>query len=129
MREILFKAKSVDNGKWVTGYYQKRHGNFGQIEHLIFHSVSALDWEYVEINPDTLCQYTGLVDRNGIKIWENDVVYIPYNCLEDSYCKVIFIRGQFVGELVDGTYDSILNQRTEVIGNIFDNAELLGGDK
>ena len=74
MREILFKAKRKDDGKWVEGYYQKRYDLLGNEEHLIFHADSYKVWEYAEIDSETLCQFTGLCDKNGKKIWENDII-------------------------------------------------------
>ena len=127
MREILFKAKRTDNGEWIEGYYFKTYGcrNGVRNDCHIIHEYEEDENYQIEI--ETLCQYTGLTDMNGNKIWENDVVYIPYARLEDSYCRVVFKFGQFIGELADTTYDSIQNRRAEVIGNIFDNSELLGG--
>ena len=72
MREILFRAKRIDDGKWVEGYYQKRYDLLGNEEHLIFHADSYKVWEYAEVDPETICQYTGLTDKNGNEIWEND---------------------------------------------------------
>lgn len=74
MREILFKAKRKDNGKWVEGYYQKRYDLLGNEEHLIFHADSYTVWEYAEIDPETLCEFTGRCDKSGNKIWENDIL-------------------------------------------------------
>lgn len=74
MREILFRAKRVGDDEWVEGYYQKRRNFLGNEEHLIFHVDSHTVWEYTEINPETLCQFTGLYDRYENKIWENDVL-------------------------------------------------------
>ena len=74
MREILFKAKRKDDGKWVEGYYQKRYDLLGNEEHLIFHADSYKVWEYAEIDSETLCQFTGLCCKNGNKIWENDII-------------------------------------------------------
>ena len=69
MREILFRAKRVGDDEWVEGYYQKRRNFLGNEEHLIFHVDSHTVWEYTEINPETLCQFTGLYDRYENKIW------------------------------------------------------------
>lgn len=123
MREILFKAKRIDNGEWVEGclvFNEFCSTAYPQIGYM--HTFKS---DFYEVNPDTICQYTGLTDKNGNKIWEGDVVYIPYERLEDSYCKVIFRRGGFIGEMPDGCEDCLLNRKTEVIGNIFDNPELL----
>ena len=85
MREILFKAKRKDDGKWVEGYYQKRYDLLGNEEHLIFRAYSYTVWEYTEINPETLCQFTGLCDKNGKRIWENDVVWLVCDGKEHIY--------------------------------------------
>ena len=122
MREILFKAKRIDNGKWVEGYYAMSQ-NTDSITHWILEPIGAMH----KIDEKTICQYTGLTDKKGNKIWENDIVYIPYERIDDSYCKVIFKYGQFIGEMADGCYDSVQNKKAEVIGNIFDNPELLEG--
>ena len=127
MREILFKAKRIDNGEWVEGYYYKRIQEKEIVDAIEKCDGTVYSIEYYQIKTETLCQYTGLTDKNGNKIWENDVVYIPYAHLEDTYCKVIFTFGSFIGELADGTHDSILSRNAEVIGNIFDNPELLEG--
>ena len=68
MREILFKAKRIDNGEWVEGYYQKKYDFLGK-RHLILHANGCVRWECVEIDPETLCQFTGLCDKNGKRIW------------------------------------------------------------
>lgn len=125
MREILFKAKRVDNGEWVEGYFVKKHGIPFIYENA---ECPQSNWE---IDENTLCQYTGLTDKNGKKIWENDICdrkerfpeivkmqkgdwTLDYSYAigkEDCYCNL----GFYVLE----------RKSVEVIGNIFDNPELL----
>ena len=133
MREILFKAKRLDNGEWVEGYYQKRFDLDGSEQHLIFWSKSYTVWEYAEIDPDTICQYTGLTDKNGQKIWENDICnrkekypeIVTYNKgdwqLDYSY---VFGKEMHTDACNLGFYVCERNC-VEVVGNIFDNADLL----
>ena len=63
MREILFKAKRKDNGKWIEGYYQKRYDLLGNEEHLIFHADSYNVWEYAEIDQKPSASSRGFVTR------------------------------------------------------------------
>ena len=130
MRQILFKAKRMDTGEWVEGYYQKRKDVFENDEHLIFRCESYHTWEYIEIDPETICQYTGLTDKNGNKIWENDVVeYVAegcvYKCIWNQYnCEYQFDNKN---ESFGMGYAPI--HEYEVIGNIFDNPELLENEQ
>ena len=72
MREILFKAKRVDNGEWVVGQYVNTcyPGNDKETGHFIV----VYPNEYHEIYTSTICQFTGLCDRYGNKICENDIL-------------------------------------------------------
>lgn len=132
MREILFKAKRKDNGKWVDGYYQKRYDLLGNEEYLIFHTDSYKVWEYAEIVPETLCQFTGLCDKNGKKIWENDILmaHLDESYPEDATYETVEwgTAGWVTHETgsTDGEYlDEFDLEHFEVVGNIFDNKELL----
>ena len=141
MREILFKAKRKDNGKWVEGYYiyhiKRTICPLGDSvkpedeQHVIMQDGFS-DWNMprntvvYEINPDTLCQYTGLTDKNGKRIWENDIVELPD---ENGYFKCEWKKdaARFVlnGDRFTVDFDDYWEYEVEVIGNIFDNADLL----
>ena len=98
MREILFKAKRKDNGKWVEGYYYKMsettycfkedYERKPVSEHHYILQERMTDWGLpnqivqIEIDSETLCQFTGLCDKNGKKIWENDILMAH---LDESY--------------------------------------------
>lgn len=139
MREILFKAKRIDNCEWIEGCYEKRYDLLGNEEHLIFHADSYNVWEYAEIIPETLCQFTGLCDKNGKKIWENDILmaHLDEFYPEDVTYETIEwgVAGWVVHETssidrehgsVDREYiDEFDLKHFEVVGNIFDNKELL----
>lgn len=126
-REILFKAKRKDNGEWVEGYYvycRKRHYILPVLNKAIGFDEREDKW--IEIDIDTLYQYTGLTDKNGKKIWENDIVKLPD---EDDYFKCEWDEdaARFVlnGDGLTVDFDNYYGYECEVVGNIFDNADLL----
>lgn len=124
-REILFKAKRKDNGKWAEGYY-RRIPCMGMLEHYIMPRNPKNRMEQYAIDPDTICQYTGLTDKNGQKIWENDIAHIRSSGLS-GYGVVKYQNGNLV--LVDEkrkrTYSLYGEWKIRKDGNIFDNPDLL----
>ena len=143
MREILFKAKRKDNGKWVEGLIWKKKYNHSKIFISCFPDKDDNEEVYV-VDETTICQYTGLTDKNGNKIWENDVLrvlLIGENEMAEENCIVRYGRRaeNFKIELgfnLEWTKTDYLrcdicfwieNREVEVIGNIIDNPELLGG--
>lgn len=129
MREILFKAKRIDNGEWVEGYVVRKRGLYFIYD--IVNSESCRQNNY-EIDPETVCQFTGLCDKNGKRIWENDIVFVTdeNDCsgqISTGIGDVIFIEGMWYidGRPQEGLYDINKVFQIEVIGNAFDNQELL----
>lgn len=110
MREILFKGKRVIDGKWVESCCPLGEMHSGTVT-----------YDFVS---ETVCQYTGLTDNNGKKIFEGDII----NDIDYGIMKCIYLHGSFVWYKEDGfkiecmKYVPII----EVIGNIFDNPELIG---
>lgn len=130
-REILFKAKRKDNGEWVEGQYVYITNPLTEdgkpIKHLICNGTNIFN---DLIDPVTLCQYTGLTDKNGKKIWENDILVEKHKGIVTVKYRVVFDleEGAWMLETKSGARYRIgvVNQRDfEVCGNIFDNPELL----
>lgn len=137
-RKILFKAKRIDNGEWVEGQYVYITNPLTEdgkpIKHLICNGTNIFN---DLIDPVTLCQYTGLTDKDGKEIWENDIISISaysYDEPEDDYFGVVTYcekdacwslnNNEKYGEIICECFGSYT---TEIInhGNIFDNPELL----
>lgn len=135
MREILFKAKRKDDGKWVEGYYLRDQYHIGGKDIIFYRKDSDLFTVYTNIiDIETLCQFTGLYDKNGDKIWENDIfqytdeaMVIQKDLIEYNETHASFVRLHNAEKL--GLQYLWIDEATcnhgEVIGNIFDNKELL----
>ena len=128
MREILFRAKRVDNGEWAEGYYAKLKW-CNNIIYVAIPNEAEIDsgnslCETHEINPETICQYTGMVDKNGNRIWENDIVQTPFRRFVVTYFDGVW--GDRYGVAMR---ESIFGEGGVVIGNVFDNPELMEQEK
>lgn len=119
MRDILFKAKRIDNGEWVEGLLTIMWGQY--------HIINPNDENTAyPIDTDTICQYTGLTDKNGNKIWENDIIELD----EDIYI-VTWEEDDAMFALEDASivehFSHVDSKWCEVVGNKFDNPELMKG--
>ena len=131
MREILFKAKRVDNGEWVEGCLVIDHSRSNLFEYRMQPVESGVLYA-PPINPETLCQFTGLCDKIGKRIWENDILmaHLDESYPEDvTYETVEWGVAGWVGRETGSTdreyIDKFDLEHYEVVGNIFDNKELL----
>jgi len=136
MREIIFRGKRVDTGEWIEGFYacQSNHScviRYLKYQHFIYKDIT-LDFDLgglsgFEIIPETVGQYTGLQDKNGKMIFEGDI------CI-DSLGFTFTVKwdgsnARFLGVVVgEGRIVYVGREpRVEVIGNIYDNPDMLKG--
>jgi len=142
-REILFRGKRVDNGEWVKGCYMETHYNNhsnyfknGDVSHKIYPMLHDVNPH--EVIPETVGQFTGLTDKNGMKIFEGDVLTSHHYPFQDegerNYDAIIeWIESgwQYVLTCVNSEKRGISEginswlgddgSQVEVIGNIHDN--------
>lgn len=130
MREILFRGKRVNNGEWAYGDLVKArdktyiHPNANTFE--VKKSSLSNCVVMREVIPETVGQYTGLTDKNGTKIFEGDMVYkngVIIRKVEWEEESTGFFPFTVIE---DGGKSYVGAEECEVIGNIYDNPELLG---
>ena len=150
----LCRAKRTDNGEWVEGYIipRKYEGTDKIFEaHIVVDAyeqigvfnmgralVSEVGYECFVVDPSTICQCTGLKDKNGKLIWENDIVDGHIKRGAAFYrCKVLWneCKARFDVRAMECNFPMTLDECAddisicgldyEVVGNIFDNPELL----
>lgn len=131
----LFKAKRLDDGEWVVGYIA-RYGHTGKEKYYIIPNYASDLYSFL-IEKNTICQCTGLKDKNNNLIWENDIIdrkahhleVVKYKdgdwTIDDSYAC-----GKETGSGYSNLgFYAIERKSVEVIGNIFDNKELLESEE
>lgn len=145
MREILFRGKRTDNGEWVKGYLY--------ITHIGSHEIGSYDAEInierftFDVIPETVGQFTGLTDKNGVRIFEGDILDVSSDVAYGGvavhrlgYFVVEFHNGCFMKSALDdpqlsffdnakrkGLYHFISTDIHKIVGNIHDNPDILKG--
>ena len=145
MREILFRGK-MDNGEWVYGSFcmdalEQLNGLCGIDGFIRLYDNAKGKMQTYEVDRETVGQYTGLIDKNGKRIFEGDIVaqnwYDYDEPRDDSFGKVVFCEYDCSFSVMDVNKDGFMplgrcgsyHWEVEVIGNVHDNQELLkGGD-
>ena len=143
MREILFRGK-MDNGEWVYGSFcmdarEQFNGLCGVDGFIRLYDKAKGKMQTYEVDRETVGQYTGLMDKNGKRIFEGDIVaqnwYDYDEPRDDSFGKVVFCEYDCSFSVMDVNKDGFMplgrcgsyHWEVEVIGNIHDNPELLKG--
>lgn len=118
-REILFRAKHKEYNQWVEG--DLIHEPFGECIQFVKDECRSK----IKVDPETVCQYTGLTDKNSRKIFEGDII----NDIDYGIMKCIYLHGSFVWYKEDGFKIECMKYVPviEIIGNIYDNPERLEG--
>lgn len=122
-REIKFRGKQIDNGEWVYGFLADED---------YINDIDSIDLSSIEVDIDTVGQFTGLFDKNGKEIYEGDILHtITFGFNPEEYTAIILYRNCSFqlsngrNLFYFGQSDLTKMDDTIVIGNIYDNPELI----
>ena len=142
MREILFRGKRTDNGEWETGSLVIIRDGCSDKKVFLADKMTGY---HTPVIPETVGQYTGLLDKKGKKIFEGDIVHavyqvgyvgcknVDYGIGVVKYCASYYGGASYeidiIGDSGSRVFTASLENGVEVIGNIHDNPELIGGEE
>ena len=116
-RKILFKAKRLSDGKWVKGSLVNN-----PIGPVIVWWEDSIE-NIVDVDPSTVCQFTGLKDKNGVEVWEHDIIQDPHQMVRCEVRWNEFICWLAPYGIANSLGGLIKNQGWTVVGNKFDRKE------
>lgn len=128
-REILFRGKRVDNGEWVEGNYLAIYTSglpFSLIMGKNYDDEEKRITNHAAVISSTVGQYTGLTDKNGVKIFEGDIIEYQGKRYSINYLKHF---ARFSAVKPNTVFCVFAYQMGEVIGNIYDDPELMKGER
>lgn len=124
MREILFRGKEA-NDNWVYGFFVEFDGSYNSDgEPYQYPQIVLRNGESCFVEPKTIGQFTGLLDKNGVKIFEGDILTLDFEG-ENNASEVKYFDNAFWLERKDGTRHWPKSEFCTVIDNIHDNPTLL----
>lgn len=124
-REIKFRGKRIDNGEWVYGYLADED---------YINDINSIDLSSIEVDRDTIGQFTGLFDKNGKEIYEGDILGANGKIIGwvksgvRGYCYDVVYINHPTGEKRWSLYGTVVedfNNKIEVVSNMHDNPELI----
>ncbi|MGF9909553.1 YopX family protein [Brevibacillus porteri] len=121
-REIKFRGKSIETGEWVHGCYSYLKSPLSET---LVHYIIKDGFTPVEVDPDTVGQFTGLCDTNSNEIYTGDVVHVEH---DDGVWidSIVFRNGCYeLNEESDDLFYVLHDQSVSVVGNVYDNPDFL----